>query len=42
MYYNTIGVIILIIFSLLTVEHELTMLGILKETVGRLIVHYLL
>ena len=42
MYYNTIGVIMLTIFSLLTVYRELTLLDVLKETVGGLTVHYLL
>ena len=42
MYYNTIGVTMLTIFSLLTVHHELTVLDVLKETIGGLTVHYLL
>ena len=42
MYYNTIGVIMLTIFILLTVHHELTVLDVLKETVGGLTVQYLL
>ena len=42
MYYNIIGVIMLIIFILLTVHHEITVLDVLKETVGGLTVQYLL
>ena len=42
MYYNTIGVIMLTIFCLLTIHHELTVLDVLNETVGGLTVHYLL
>ena len=38
MYYNTIGVIMLTIFSLLVVHHELTVLDVSKETDGGLIV----
>ena len=37
-YYDTIDVIILIIFSLLTVHHELTVFDVLKETKGGLTV----
>ena len=42
MYYNTIGVMMLTIFSLLTVHHELTVLDVLKETIEGLTVQYLL
>ena len=42
MYCNTIGVIILTIFSLLIVHHELTVSDDFKEIVGGLTVHYLL
>ena len=40
MYYNKIGFIMLTIFILLTVHHELIVLDVLKETLGSLTVQY--
>ena len=42
MFYNTIGIIIFTIFSLLTVHYELIVFDVLKETKGGLTVYYLL